>query len=158
MWPSYGRENPDHREDDQARQAEIEPAHGLHADQRGKKGQHHQNAAEQDELVIGAECADGKVLQARRGEADRDLLHRDHRRGAGAHDPGHQLSDPDRDRGGQQADDGTKPSAAGVSINDHDVNSAPNPPRIGPPGPGWLRYLHNSPSRTLIGYEFRLWA
>ena len=36
--PSDGRENSDHREDHQARQPEIEPAHGRHADQCGKKG------------------------------------------------------------------------------------------------------------------------
>ena len=63
----------------QAGQAVAEPAHGQAAQHGREQREHHQNAADQYELVVRAELTDCEILQRGRGEVDLQLTHGHHR-------------------------------------------------------------------------------
>ncbi len=67
--------------------------------------EHREYAADQHELVMRAEGADGEVLDGGRGEIDRHLADRDDRRAVRASEPGGQLANPNRHGSGQDAGD-----------------------------------------------------
>ena len=105
---------PDHREHPEAGDAVRHPPGGRRADDRREDGQHHQDPADQDELVVRAELGDGEVLQPRRREVDLQLADRHHRRPAGAGEPGHELPHAQRGARGQQPRDGAQTRAPSV--------------------------------------------
>ncbi len=109
-----GGGQPDDREHRQPGHADPKPPRGLHPDQGREQGDHHEDAAHQDEFVVRTEVGDGEVLQPRRREIDLQLTDRDHGRSAGPCEAGHELPHAQRGGGGQQAGDSAAARATRV--------------------------------------------
>ncbi len=139
--PGHRGDHADQREHPEAGQAEPQAAGGGRADHGCDHGQHDQDPADQQLLVVRPERGDGEVLDRRRGEVDRQVADRDHRRGVRRGERGHQLPGAQRQRPGQHPGGRAAPGQPGrtgragglrgVLAACHIHDSSPGRPGIG---------------------------